>query len=323
MDSSRLPVRPPQLPAPVSPVLVWPFQHWLGPTLWVPRPPPSLSTLAVVAAVYGIARALGHARGWAAALAGLALCPWFPSRRGPLARVDMLLAIALSAAGILAFLARGAPRDRLRALLARVLHQAERPARARGRAGLDRSGRAPCGDLRPPWPASSCPGRPDRPARLRHPRRGLPSPRHLHGRRRVRVVAARRRLRCAGADRVAGAAGRRAPARAPSPWPGPRPRRARSCSTGCLTRSPGLPSRARRRARSRTTTSSPGVATVLAPGRGPAPSYRSVGTRSRMAVLILAAAVAHYTDNWAHLLPRAITYPGSGRGLPPPVGSGP
>jgi hypothetical protein len=28
-----------------------------------------------------------------------------------------------------------------------------------------------------------------------------------------------------------------------------------------------------------------------------------------MAVLVLAAAVAHYTDNWAHLLPRAITYP--------------
>jgi hypothetical protein len=88
---------------PVFPVLVWPFHRWLGPTLWVPRLLSSLSTLAIVAAVYGIARALGHARGWAAALAGLALCPWFVQTWGPLARVDML-AIAFSAAGLLAFL---------------------------------------------------------------------------------------------------------------------------------------------------------------------------------------------------------------------------
>jgi hypothetical protein len=91
---------------PVFPVLVWPLYRWLGPTLWVPRLLSSLSTLAIVAAVYGIARALGHARGWAAALAGLALCPWFVQTWGPLARVDML-AIALSTAGLLAYL-RGA-----------------------------------------------------------------------------------------------------------------------------------------------------------------------------------------------------------------------
>jgi len=91
---------------PVFPVLVWPFQRWLGPTLWVPRLLSTLSTLGIVAAVYGIARALGHRRAWAAALAGLALCPWFVQTWGPLARVDML-AIFFSTAGLFAFV-RGA-----------------------------------------------------------------------------------------------------------------------------------------------------------------------------------------------------------------------
>ena len=91
---------------PVFPLLVWPFHRWLGPTLWVPRLLSSLATLGIAAAVYGVARTLGHARAWAVAFAGLSLCPWFVQTWGPLARVDML-AIALSTAGLLAYI-RGA-----------------------------------------------------------------------------------------------------------------------------------------------------------------------------------------------------------------------
>ena len=91
---------------PVFPVLVWPLHRWLGPTLWVPRLLSSLATAGIVCVVYALARQLGNPRAWAAALAGIALCPWFLQTWGPLARVDML-AIFFSIAGLLAF-ARGA-----------------------------------------------------------------------------------------------------------------------------------------------------------------------------------------------------------------------
>src|ERR1700730_8494947 len=91
---------------PVFPVLVWPLYRWLGPTLWVPRLLSVLATLGIVAAVYAVARRLGNPRSLAAALAGVALCPWFLQTWAPLARVDML-AIFFSTAGLLAF-TRGA-----------------------------------------------------------------------------------------------------------------------------------------------------------------------------------------------------------------------
>src|SRR5260221_13486280 len=90
---------------PVFRVLVWPLYRWLGPTLWVPRLVSVLATVGVLAAVYEIARRLGNSRAWAAALAGLAPCPWFVQTWAPLARVDML-AIFFSAAGLLAFTRR-------------------------------------------------------------------------------------------------------------------------------------------------------------------------------------------------------------------------
>jgi len=90
---------------PVFPVLVWPLYRWLGPTLWVPRLLSVLATVGIVVAVYAIARGLGNSRAWAAALAGVALCPWFVQTWAPLARVDML-AIFFSAAGLLALTRR-------------------------------------------------------------------------------------------------------------------------------------------------------------------------------------------------------------------------
>ncbi|HET6898057.1 MAG TPA: hypothetical protein VFK70_06910, partial [Vicinamibacteria bacterium] len=53
----------------------------------------------------------------------------------------------------------------------------------------------------------------------------------------------------------------------------------------------------------------PWIATVLALAAALPLLASRIGGWARIAVLILAAAVAHYTDNWAHLLPRAITYP--------------
>jgi hypothetical protein len=91
---------------PVFPVLVWPFYRWLGPTLWVPRLFSILATLGILGAVYAVTRRLGHARAVAAALAGVALCPWFFQTWAPLARVDML-ALFFSTAGLAAF-TRGA-----------------------------------------------------------------------------------------------------------------------------------------------------------------------------------------------------------------------
>ena len=87
---------------PVVPALVWPFHRWLGPTLWVPRLLSAAATVALVAAVYALARRLGNRWPAAAALAGIALCPWFVQTWGPLARVDML-SIFFSVAGLLAF----------------------------------------------------------------------------------------------------------------------------------------------------------------------------------------------------------------------------
>jgi 4-amino-4-deoxy-L-arabinose transferase-like glycosyltransferase len=88
---------------PVFPAVVWPFYRWLGPTLWVPRLVSILATLGILAAVYGLARRLGHSRGLAAAIAGVALCPWFLQGWAPRARVDML-AIFFTLAGLCAFL---------------------------------------------------------------------------------------------------------------------------------------------------------------------------------------------------------------------------
>jgi hypothetical protein len=53
----------------------------------------------------------------------------------------------------------------------------------------------------------------------------------------------------------------------------------------------------------------PWIATVLALAAALPLLAQRVGACPRLGVLLLAAAVAHYTDNWGHLLPRAITYP--------------
>lgn len=89
---------------PVFPVLVWPLHRWLGPTLWVPRLLSLTATAGILAVIYGIARRLGLPRAVALAVAGVALCPWFVQTWAPLARVDML-AVFFSLAGLLAFAA--------------------------------------------------------------------------------------------------------------------------------------------------------------------------------------------------------------------------
>jgi hypothetical protein len=90
---------------PVFPVLVWPFHAWLGPSLLAPRLLSLVATVGILVAVYALARHLTGSRSTAAALAGVALCPWFVQTWASLARVDML-AILFSLAGLLAF-ARG------------------------------------------------------------------------------------------------------------------------------------------------------------------------------------------------------------------------
>jgi hypothetical protein len=91
---------------PVFPVLVWPFFHAFGPSLFVPRLLSIVATLGILGMVYGLVRTLTGARPLAIAAAGVALTPWFLQTWAPTARVDML-AIFFSLAGLLAF-ARGA-----------------------------------------------------------------------------------------------------------------------------------------------------------------------------------------------------------------------
>jgi hypothetical protein len=87
---------------PVFPVLVWPFFHFLGPSLFVPRFLSTLATLAILVVVFGLVRTLTGSRALAAAAAGVALGPWFLQTWAPMARVDML-AIFFSLAGLLAY----------------------------------------------------------------------------------------------------------------------------------------------------------------------------------------------------------------------------
>lgn len=91
---------------PVFPVLVWPFFHFHGPSLFVPRLLSTLATLAIVAVMFGLVRTVTGSRALGAAAAGVALGPWFLQTWAPLARVDML-AIFFSLAGLLAY-TRGA-----------------------------------------------------------------------------------------------------------------------------------------------------------------------------------------------------------------------
>jgi hypothetical protein len=290
---------------PVFPVLVWPFQHWLGPTLWVPRLLSSLSTLAIVAAVYGIARALGHARGWAAALAGLALCPWFVQTWGPLARVDML-AIALSSAGLLAFV-RGARLGIVFALFWLAFFTKQNallaPAAVLLSIALKESPRRFAAALAGfALPLAALIGL------LVLATRGE-AYRHL-----VTYTAA------AGFEWSRLGDGYVALARIA--WPAllvvvlllaRHPRG--------LVRGPAAPIflywlltlaalvTSAKEGAVQNYYVEPWVATVLALAAALPLLPQRAGACSRMAVLLLAAAVAHYTDNWAHLLPRAITYP--------------
>lgn len=91
---------------PVFPALVWPFFHFFGPSLLVPRLLSILATFGILAVVYGLVRQVVGSRALAAAAAGVALGPWFLQTWAPMARVDML-AIFFSLAGLLAFV-RGA-----------------------------------------------------------------------------------------------------------------------------------------------------------------------------------------------------------------------
>jgi hypothetical protein len=53
----------------------------------------------------------------------------------------------------------------------------------------------------------------------------------------------------------------------------------------------------------------PWIGTVLAAAAALPHVAKRAGAAPRVAVLVLAAGVAHYTDNWAHLLPRSIAQP--------------
>ena len=87
---------------PVFPGVVWPFYHCLGPSLFVPRLISLMATAGTLAIMYRLTRRLAGSRAVAMGLTGIALCPWFVQTWAPLARVDML-AIFFSLAGLLAF----------------------------------------------------------------------------------------------------------------------------------------------------------------------------------------------------------------------------
>ena len=289
---------------PVFPVLVWPFQRWLGPTLWVPRLLSSLSTLGIVAAVYRIARALGHARGWAAALAGLALCPWFVQTWGPLARVDML-AIALSAAGLLAFL-RGARLGIVFALFWLAFFTKQNALLAPAAVLISMGGAGP-------------------PRRFAAALAGFVVP--LAGMFGLLVLATHGEAYHHLVTYTAAAGfewsrlGEGYGTLARIAWPAllvvvlllaRQPRglfrgRAAPIFLYWLLTLASLVTIAKEGAVQNYYVE-PWIATVLALAAA-LPLLPPRAAWLRMAVLLLAAAVAHYTDNWAHLLPRAITYP--------------
>lgn len=105
MNMGHYPFVPGHYP-PVFIALVWPFYHFFGPSLFVPRLLSLLATVALLPVLFALAVALGVSRRTAFALAGLATCPWFLQTWAPLGRIDML-ALLFSFAGLLAF-ARGA-----------------------------------------------------------------------------------------------------------------------------------------------------------------------------------------------------------------------
>ncbi len=86
--------------------LVWPFYRLFGPSLFVPRLLSFLAAMGLLVVVYAIARRLGLSRAPSLVVTGVAFSPWFFQTWAPLARVDML-ALLLSLAGLLAFV-RGA-----------------------------------------------------------------------------------------------------------------------------------------------------------------------------------------------------------------------
>jgi hypothetical protein len=91
---------------PVFIALVWPFYHWLGPSLFAPRLLSTIATVGLLAVLYALARRLGVGATRAAAVAALAACPWFFQTWAAMGRVDML-AFLLSIAGLLVFVGEG------------------------------------------------------------------------------------------------------------------------------------------------------------------------------------------------------------------------
>jgi hypothetical protein len=84
---------------PVFIALVWPFHAAFGPSLLAPRAISMLATLALLVALFVLLRRLAASPGLAAALVGVALCPWFVQSWAPMGRVDMV-AFFFSIAGL-------------------------------------------------------------------------------------------------------------------------------------------------------------------------------------------------------------------------------
>jgi hypothetical protein len=82
--------------------LVWPFYRIFGPSLWAPRLLSTACALALLGVFYALVRRLGGSPTLALALTGIAACPWFFQTWVPMGRVDML-AFLLSLGGLLAF----------------------------------------------------------------------------------------------------------------------------------------------------------------------------------------------------------------------------
>jgi hypothetical protein len=84
---------------PVFIALLWPFHAAFGPSLLAPRAISLLATLALLAALFVLLRRVAVSAELAAALVGVALCPWFVQSWAPMGRVDML-AFFFSIAGL-------------------------------------------------------------------------------------------------------------------------------------------------------------------------------------------------------------------------------
>lgn len=91
---------------PVFIALVWPFYRLFGPSLLAPRLISTLATVGLLVVLYALIRRLGLTVGLSTALAGVAACPWFFQTWAPMGRVDML-AFLLSIAGLLVFVREG------------------------------------------------------------------------------------------------------------------------------------------------------------------------------------------------------------------------